>query len=91
MEHEFSSVGCHGRRTTTLTDMTSPLTPDRIVPVAATCELSLFENSGIGLQPSVTFGAGIDCEPLTWVGEDGEEFESELSVQVDCVPFHGRT
>lgn len=71
--------------------MTSPLNSDRIIPVKATCGLHLFENSSIGVRPSLTFGVGVDCRPLQWTDEDGEECESELSMDIDSVPFPGRT
>ncbi|AIT62323.1 hypothetical protein [Corynebacterium doosanense] len=64
-------------------DEAAALKASDIRPTSATCNLSAFENSALGIEPGMKFELNIECEP----DENGEPVE----VTADWVAFPGRS
>ncbi|MEJ6549816.1 hypothetical protein PQI66_09700 [Corynebacterium sp. USCH3] len=66
------------------------LRADEIHPTDATCDLSLFENSYLGIKPCVMFGVDIECEEIHR-DDDDREFDGTLRITVEGARFHGKS
>ena len=70
--------------------MDTDLRSDDIRPTDAACYLYAFENPLTGLSPAVAFAVDVECEYVE-CSEDEEEWEEDVAVSVEWIPFTGRT
>lgn len=61
-----------------------------IRPTDAACYLYAFENPLTGLSPAVAFAVDVECEYVE-CSDDEEEWEEDVAVSVEWIPFTGRT
>ena len=62
---------------------------DEIHPTEATCDLHVFENSLLGINPYVMFNVNVECEEIDRVGSD--EFDGTLEINIDGLNFEGQS
>lgn len=70
--------------------MDTDLRSDDIRPTDAACYLYAFENPLTGLSPAVAFAVDVECEYVE-CSDDEEEWEEDVAVSVEWIPFTGRT
>ncbi|AHW65378.1 Hypothetical protein CGLY_14710 [Corynebacterium glyciniphilum AJ 3170] len=66
------------------------LRADEIHPTDATCSLSLFENSYLGIKPCVMFNVDVECEEIER-DDDDDEFDGTLGIAIEGARFQGKS
>lgn len=70
--------------------MDTDLRSDDIRPTDAACYLYAIENPLTGLSPAVAFAVDVEYEYVE-CSDDEEEWEEDVAVSVEWIPFAGRT